>query len=307
MKVDAGANMLIFKKMELEDIGTVRPYFSYATNRFCDYSVGGTVMWRNTFNIHYTIYKETLVMRQSYISDALYFVPPVGKNPEEALEQVRLWCVDRGIPLRLCVLSEEDLERLPNKDLWKVHETEHWGDYLYPAEQLATLKGRSLAGQRNHINYFVKTWPDYRTERIDDNNISGVKDLLDKYRREISKDSPLFTDEIAGDEEVLNNYESYGFLGLCLIAGGRVVAYAMGEVVGDTLHVHVEKADRTCRGAYQMMVREFARTYAVDGVMYINREDDSGDEGLRRSKLSYHPSEILKKYTAEYQGDKPLL
>lgn len=299
--------MLLFKKMELDDIETVRPFFKYAKNRLCDYSVGGTVMWRNTFNIHFTIYKDTLIMRQSYINDEIFFVPPIGENPEEALEQVRIWCATKDIPVRLCVLSETDLAWLPNPDLWKIRETEHWGDYLYPAEQLATLKGRSLAGQRNHINFFVKTWPDYRTEKIDEGNIGGVRNLLDKYRREISKDSQLFVDEILGDEEVIENFDSYGFLGLCLIADGKVVAYAMGEVVGDTLHVHIEKADRSYRGAYQMIVREFARTYAVDGVKYINREDDSGDDGLRQSKLSYHPSEILRKYVAEYTGHNPLL
>ena len=51
-------------------------------------------------------------------------------------------------------------------------------------------------------------------------------------------------------------------------------------------------------GAYQMINNEFAKYYAKD-VTYINREEDVGDDGLRKAKLMYNPIKILKKYIVE--------
>mgnify|MGYP002342265594 FL=1 len=50
------------------------------------------------------------------------------------------------------------------------------------------------------------------------------------------------------------------------------------------------------QGAYQMLVAQFAQKYAGGEVAFLNREDDTGDLGLRTSKLSYHPVALLEKY-----------
>ena len=86
-----------------------------------------------------------------------------------------------------------------------------------------------------------------------------------------------------------------------LYKNGELVAYSYGEPINDdTFCVHVEKADIDVRGAYQMINREFARQLQ-DRYEYINREEDTGSEGLRRAKLSYQPHKLVIKYSAIYK------
>ena len=88
----------------------------------------------------------------------------------------------------------------------------------------------------------------------------------------------------------------YGMVGGLLKTEGKIIGLSIGEILGDTLFVHVEKSLREVQGAYPLLVREFAKCFVSDGVNFINREEDDGNEGLRTSKLSYHPVKLLEKF-----------
>jgi len=63
-----------------------------------------------------------------------------------------------------------------------------------------------------------------------------------------------------------------------------------------------EKAYSDINGAYPMVCREMARLVQkhYPEVRYLNREDDMGLEHIRKSKQSYRPDYLLKKYTARF-------
>ena len=54
------------------------------------------------------------------------------------------------------------------------------------------------------------------------------------------------------------------------------------------------------QGAYPTLVQAFAAHFGGDCV-YINREDDAGDRGLRTSKLQYLPVRLAGKLRFEVQ------
>ena len=61
--------------------------------------------------------------------------------------------------------------------------------------------------------------------------------------------------------------------------------------------VQIEKADSNIPGAYQMINQQFVQHNCTD-VMYVNREEDLGLEGLRKAKKSYYPVMRGVKYVA---------
>ena len=98
-------------------------------------------------------------------------------------------------------------------------------------------------------------------------------------------------------ETVFANWDALGMTGGCIFADSRMMAFTYGAAVTtDTFDVCVEKADRCVEGAFAIINQQFAE-HLPEQFVYLNREEDMGIEGLRKSKLSYHP-EILLTYNA---------
>lgn len=292
--------MLDFKELSIEDIPLIKPFYNKPDNRTCDNTVGGIFVWRDYYKTRYAIVDKTLIMKVELAGKTAFTVP--GGNLEHAAELICEYTRSLDIPTIICLATENDIAKL--KELYDciVCEERDLADYIYFAEDLAYMRGRKYSGQRNHINYFMKEYPDFEFRTIDSNTLPDVFKFYENYMSSVEKDSESFKAEAKMMPEVLYNINKYGFDTLALYAGGKVVAFAIGERLGDTLFEHIEKADSNVRGAYQMIASGFARTY-IDGVTYVNREDDAGDMGLRKSKLSYHPCEILMKYSVKI-GEK---
>lgn len=179
-------------------------------------------------------------------------------------------------------------------------------DYLYETQDLLDLVGRPHKSTRNHISKFLRMYQDYAFERIDESNLAEARTFIETYLKNVvlEKDYPSLLEERIKVLEVLDNLELYGMFGGVLTVSGEIVGLSLGEFCGDTLFVHTEKALTDFAGAYQMLMHEFLKSFATDpDIVYVNREDDSGDEGLRRSKMSYNPIRLIEKYTVFTEGE----
>ena len=256
-------------------------------------------MWRDYHNTEYATEDGALYLKISYPLFA--FAPPRGfVTGKSGYQRIIDHCAANDLPVRLCSVSKAVLDEVLKMYPASTAESDRkWSDYLYQASDLTTLSGRRYAGQRNHINRFMKEHPAWSFERITPDNVAKVKVFYEKYSNEHIKDYPAYIEGNRKALEALDNMDLYGLFGGALYVAGEIVGVSLGESVGDTLYIHAEKAETSFHGSYPMLMNQFARMFATGEIEYINREEDDGVEGLRTSKMSYHPVELLDKYIVE--------
>lgn len=289
--------MLSFSRVDAHCIPIIRPYFEHQTSRSCDYTVGVIYMWRNYFQTEYALQDNTLFLRMRSFSGHQFYLLPLGSgNMTQALHQLS---PDEDGMLRFSVVTEEQLPLLTHVfgAPHAVIEERRWADYLYEKEALATFSGKKLAGQRNHVNRFMKERGSFIYEPVTEHNAAEVERFLRAHMEAQGKDHPDARAEYEYSIDTLHHLNALQYTGAFLkLPDGTPVGMCLGETVGDTLYVHAEKALRSINGAGQLLCREYAAR-APEYVKYINREDDMGDEGLRYAKMSLHPAMLLEKKT----------
>ena len=293
--------MLVFKPVTLDSIAEIREFLRLQPYRTCDFSIGGIYMWASYFKYEYAIFEDTLFMKGLSEADAseLAFSLPLGALPiKESVEVLREYCRAINRELVLSAVPEDAMQELVTEYACRNYKLEDWTDYLYDGKLLATLPGTLYHKKRNHVSRFRREYPEAVYCRLDSSNLDQTLAFFERYRRQYDKLSPLYRNEMDMTEHVLKNFSLFRFLGAVLLVGDRVAGFTVGEVINDTLYVHIEKADKDFEGVYEALNMKFAEdilaTYPE--VRYINREEDVGDEGLRKAKLSYHPISLLGKY-----------
>jgi hypothetical protein len=174
-------------------------------------------------------------------------------------------------------------------------------DYVYSAQSLKTLVGKKLSGKRNHINRFVENYPEWVYEPLTEKNMAEAREMDDAWCRQAGcTDDDGLRKETCAVLQAFKNFFDLKMDGGLLRADGKVVAFSMGDPLNETTyHVHFEKAFAEVQGAYPMINKQFV-IHNCENYLYVNREDDAGDEGLRKAKLSYVPLRLIEKYSAKY-------
>ena len=296
--------MITFQPVTDEAALRLVDYLAGQPYRSCDYTIGAIYQWRAYFASAVAFVGPVAVLRADYPfpEDGHSYMFPIGGGGsaaiEAALDAVEEYTAALGIPLRYCAVPEAGAAVLRARYGARAVCTAHrdWADYLYMLDDLKTFPGKRFHGQRNHLNRFYKDNPGSRYVPITWMTLPRARAFLTEYVYRTPARSPIEAEEQCRAQELL---EAVSLLrlqaGYLETARGDIVALAIGEVVGDTLYVHVEKARLDYPGAYQAIVSAFACHAAQPDTRYCNREDDSGEEGLRRSKEAYHPVAMIDK------------
>ena len=177
---------------------------------------------------------------------------------------------------------------------------EHW-DYVYRVQDMIDLDQDRLKKKKAALDAFVSRY-DCEYSPMGPECVEEVLAMQEKWlswheNREPSQ--PLLMENQA-IIRVLKHFDQIGgLMGGAIRVDDKLVAYTVAEPLdGKSVVIHFEKADTRYEGAYQAINQMFL-DHSARGFTYVNREQDLGDEGLRKAKLSYDPALFLKKYEGE--------
>lgn len=297
---------LDFKPVTPQSMREIWPYLLTEKGRTTDFSYAGLLMWVSYFNYEYAILNDTLFIKGVVENDrnTPAFSLPLGKMTiADSIEMLRDYCDANDIALTFSAVPEYAMEIMKKYNPKSVEELTDWADYLYNAEKLATLSGKKYGKKRNHVNQFYSNYPAHSLLPLNASTLPLAVEVMNRFDLE-GDDTPEARAERDMTRFMLAQMESDPgqCIGAILMAGDEPCAFTIGDVKGDTLFIHIEKALREYPGSYEAINKEFAAEMCrqFPQIKYINREDDAGDEGLRQAKQSYHPLTILRKYNIRF-------
>ncbi len=293
------------KDIELEDYELLQTYYNLRRPETADSNLMALYMWKEQYPTQYFLTEQGLIWVAKSSDGQYYTTVPCCKDEDlkscfsqaetyfnkVLKKKMTMYLVDRKA-LEQLELSEEQYVIIPDRT---------YADYVYDAEKLRQFSGKKYHGKKNHLNAFRREYEGrYRFVFLNSENEGEILEFLRKWKKgkEHTKEHELIDSEIRGILYLLEHENTFPYRIGGVYIDEKLQGFTIGNYceIEDMVYIPVEKANPNIRGLYQYLCSEFLKE-AFPNAGKVNREDDMGLEGLRKSKLSYHPIYLVEKYT----------
>ena len=288
--MDSVTEYPIFSPLSLGMVQSLKDRVSQLSDGISEFTLGNLYYFKDFYQYQVCTFEGVFIFLGKYKEETFFFIP-FGMVPArvivDLLAQYGPWRFISETSIQSNAELFGQLHCLPLEDRDNF-------DYLYTRTALSSLAGKKYHKKKNHVQGFLREYPDMEVKQLDGASKEDAYRVLELW----AKDQPLAeqTDYRAACS-ALDDLEKSGLFGSIVYVAGTPVAWCLAEMVcgGRMTVVHFEKARTDFRGSYQYINYVFAQSLP-ESVEYINREQDLGDDGLRKAKMSYHPDQFVKKY-----------
>lgn len=277
-------------------------------NIFCDkcnfssyeYTFASLYIWRKLSNAMYTIFDDTLIVKKNEELIGDFFMVPYNYNVNNLNNILDFLLHYKNISSNEIYLFG-DVEDFFINDLknyskynFEIVDIPTDYEYIYLTKDLINLTGKRYHNKKNLYNHFCKSY-NYKILEISNSQIIDdcINLIINWEKTKIinSKELAIEKDII---KDALYNYSALNLKSMALYVNNNLAGFTIGEKYRDTAIIHFEKCDTSYKGVYSFINKTFLETFFKDTI-YVNREEDCGNPGLKKSKESYHPITLIKK------------
>ena len=263
-----------------------------------EHSLGFIYGYRKSLKLSISRLNDNLILKGFYNRHNL-IVSPAGRNKtvetfkacaeyiKKELKTGRIGAIPKAVAMEL---SAAGFNPQVDRDDF---------DYIYRVKELINLTGEKFHAKKNMVNGFIKRYS-FEFKPLDSVLVPQCLELQQKWC-----DLKACKENVEADAEdlmvieLLNNFSHWKLFGGAILIDGKVEAFTILEELNSNTAVgHVEKANTEYRGIYQAINR-FAAEKLLCKYEFVNREQDVGEPGLRKAKLSYNPVGFAEKYYIE--------
>lgn len=279
-----------FKRLDDHAKDALKVYLKGTGYRGSDYSYYAFLCWFD--DLEYAEDNGALYLRAFFNGALRYWRPLLGEGVSlsGALSRLPKYST-------LCFVTEPDMNAL--RDRYVPCTNRDWSEYVYRASDFIGLEGKRYKVKRNHISKFLSLYKPEMSPYTE----ADKADFEAFEKIWFSEHSSMDEASLASAEKesrIVREWLSASLRGetVCdvLRVDGKLIGISIGEIMGSgNAVVMYEKADIDYDGVYSYLAHEFAARN-LSSCEFINRQEDMGLAGLRKSKLSYYPELILDKY-----------
>jgi hypothetical protein len=281
-----------FRELEISDLNAVSEALRANPPVISELTFTNIYCWKELYKPQVSLWNGFLILCSDCVLERKFFVPIGAGNIRTIMAELlkKRNCLFFRVPEAVKSLFEGD-------PVYRIEFDADNSDYLFKTTDLITLPGRKYDGKRNLIKKF-KSFYNYQYLKLTSSHVDECFQFEEEWCAIKHCDSVegLFKERRA-IREMIAYCSEFGLVGGAIRVEGKICALAIGQRLNhNTLVMHALKANPTMAGLYQVICNEFLANEAREYEL-VNMEQDLGVEGLRKSKLSYHPVEMLNKYT----------